>query len=96
MEHETFATLTILRLLTIALGATFLWFVARAYLKHRAPSLAILFVAIGLMTAGAVVEGFMVGILDIDIEVAHLTEAVFQLLAFSVLVWSVVSHKAIA
>ena len=85
--------LTILRFVGFAAAAVFLAFVGRAWLKHRVPSMAILFVAIGLLAVGTVIEGVLFGIMGIDIDVAHLVEASFQLVAFVILVWSVLAHK---
>jgi len=93
-EHTFFWALTALRLLTVVLAGMFLWFVLRAYVKHHVTSLLILFIAMGLMTAGAVVEGLLVGFMDVDLDIAHTVEAVFQLVAFAVLVWSVMAHQS--
>lgn len=86
-------TLSILRLLGFASAFIFLWFVGKAYLKHRVESLAILFVAIGLLAIGTIIEGVLFQFIGTSIDTAHVVEASFQLMAFLVLVWSVVAHK---
>ena len=92
MEHYIL-TLTILKAITVLLGGIFLYFVGRAYLKHRSRPMMWLFIAVALMMAAAVAEGTAFRILDLSLEASHVVEAVFTLLAFLVLVYSVMSHR---
>lgn len=93
MSEHSVAVLTVLRLATLAFAAVFLWYTLRAYLRHRGPSMLFLLVAVGLMAAGVIIEGAMVQFLGTPLDVAHIAEAVTMLLAFAVLVFSVVSHR---
>lgn len=88
MEH-TITILTILKLLTVALGAVFIAISTRAYLKHRARSMLTLTVAIALMTGAAVAEGLAFQFIGLSLDEAHIIEAVFTLAAFTVLVLSI-------
>ncbi len=92
MEH-IILTLTLLKLATVALGSVFLWHTIRAYRKHGAPSLLWLSLAIGTLIFAAVAEGFSLQVMGLPLDAAHIVEAVFTLLGFLILVWSVVSHR---
>lgn len=91
--YET--TLTVLKIATVLFGLVFLYYTLRAYRKHRARSMLILFVAVGLMTAAAVAEGVAFAVLGLSLEQAHIVEAVFTLAAFAVLVYSIFAHRVV-
>ncbi len=93
MEHEILLTLTILKVLTVALGGVFLWFTVRAYIKHRARGMLVLSLAVGLMTFAAVTEGAALQVFGASRDVAHALEAAITLAAFAVLVLSVITHR---
>lgn len=88
MEHEI-PLLTGLKLVTVALGAVFLYYTGKAYLKHRERPMLVLFAAVGLMVVAAIAEGFASRILGLPLSTAHIIEAVFTLAGFAVLVASV-------
>ncbi len=93
MEHEVILVLTILKGLTVLAGGTFVILTLRAYLKHRAPAMLVLLIAIALMTTAALAEGVAVQFFRLELAAAHIVEAVFTLAAFVVLVMSVVTHR---
>jgi len=84
------AILAGLKLVTVVLGAVFLFYTWRAYRKYGSPQLLILFVAVLLLTAAAVAEGLMVQVLKSPLDEAHVAEAVLTLAGFGVLVYSLV------
>ena len=84
----------ILRIISITLGAVFLFFTLRAYLKHRTRPMLVLMVAIVLMIMASASEGAATQVLGLNLDQAHVIEAVFTLSAFAVLVWSIlVPHR---
>ncbi|MBW3583554.1 MAG: hypothetical protein KY455_10695 [Euryarchaeota archaeon] len=94
MEHVYILILTILKIISVSLGAIFLFFTYRAYRKHASRPLLVLMVAILLMVLAAVAEGAAFQVLGFALEQAHVIEAVFTLAAFAVLVWSIlVPHR---
>lgn len=86
---NTILTLTLLRTIIVILGSFFLWKAGKSYLKHRSQNLLLLFLAVGAITVGAVVEGIMIQIIGTSIDIAHVTESVFLLIGFAILVWSI-------
>ncbi len=91
MEHTTLI-LTILRGITVLMGVVFLYFTGKSYLKHRQSNILLLFIAISVLTLGAITEGAVVQLLDMDLATAHILESVALLIAFAILLWSVL-HK---
>lgn len=92
MEHHII-TLSIIKTITVAVGLVFLYLVGRAYAKTRARSMAVLFVAVGLFVAAAVVEGTAVQLLSMSLDQAHVLEAIVTLAGFMVLLYSVIAHR---
>lgn len=98
MEHITadiwLVILSALKILTLTIGATFVVYAFRAWLKHRARSMLLLTVAIAILTGGIFVEGVVFWLTG-SMEVAHITEATIALIGFSFLLASVmVTRKA--
>lgn len=93
MAIENDIELTILKLMTIALGGVFLWFTGRAWLRHRDARMAALFIAMSLMAGAAVAEGIAYRGLGLSLDQSHLIEAVVMLAAFAVLVYSLFAKK---
>lgn len=89
MTEHLVLILTILRLTIVALGGAFLFFTGRSYLRHRQRNILVLFFAVATITAGAVVEGAMRQFLGTSADAAHITESVFLLLGFAILLGSV-------
>lgn len=85
--------LSILKILTVLAGSIFLFVTWKAYLKSRSRSMLMLFGAVSLLVLAAILEGAALQILGVTMEQARLVEAVVSLLAFLVLLYSVLGHK---
>lgn len=80
--------LSVLKLVTIALGFVIVYLGARAYRASRRKPLLWLTVGMGIMTLGAISEGLAFQGLRWSLEQSHVVEAVVTLVAFAVLVYS--------
>jgi hypothetical protein len=97
MDHITadlpLVILSTLKIITLAIGTTFVVYAGRAWLKHRTRSMLLLAVAIAILTGGIFVEGVVFWATG-SMEAAHITEASIALIGFSVLLGSImVSRK---
>ncbi len=88
---DSILLLSIIKILTVALGAVFLGITWRAYRRQPNRGMLVLFVAVVLMTVAAVAEGLALGL---SLDEAHIIEGLFTLAGFAVLVYSVWSYKA--
>jgi hypothetical protein len=102
MTEHTIIILTILKTITVLLGAVFLFVTARAYVKHRTQSLLVFLVAILLITIGVMAEGIAFQLLSRGgppaalgnaLDTAHVIEAVFMLAGYVVLVASLLIQR---
>lgn len=87
MEHQTIL-LTVLNGSAALMGAYFVVRATRAYERHGESHLGILAIAVGLLTLGLIVEGVIVRGLGLEIATAHVVEAIFGVMGFAVLVYS--------
>jgi hypothetical protein len=85
--------LTILRALAAILGVTFMVLTFRAWRAHHSRRLAVLLLAVAMLTAAALAEGAALQVLGFSEDVAHLIEAVIGLAAFAVLLSSVLLRE---
>ncbi len=85
--------LSLIKVITVLVGVVFLYITGKAYAKTRSRSMAILFVAVGLMVLAAVAEGAAFQILGLSLDESHVVEAVVTLAAFMVFLYSIVSHR---
>lgn len=85
--------LSLLKVLTVVLGAVFLAITWRAYRRAPNRGLLVLFIAVGLLTVSAVAEGLAYKALGLTLDQAHVIEALFTLAGFAVLVYSVWSFR---
>lgn len=86
--------LSVIKIITVALGAVFLWITWRAYRRQPNRGMLVLFAAVVLMTIGAVAEGLAFRAVGLSLDQAHIIEGLFSLAGFAVLVYSVWSYKA--
>lgn len=80
--------LSIVKLITVALGFVVIYLGAKAYRATRRKPLLYLTLGIGIMTLGAISEGLAFQGLGWSLEQSHIVEAVVTLIAFAVLVYS--------
>lgn len=90
---DTILLLTIIKLITVALGFAFLAVTWRAHRRHPNPGLLVLFLAVALMTIASVAEGLAYRALGLSLDQAHIIEGLFTLAGFAVLVYSVWSYR---
>lgn len=85
-----------LRGLGALIGIAFFVIVVRAYRRTGARSMFVLGLATALLTIASLAEGAALRFLGADaLDTAHLIESVLFLAAFSVLLWSVLSHRQV-
>lgn len=87
MQHQLLS-LTVLNGAAALLGLYFLFRARQASRKHENSHLLVLAFAVGFLTAGVLVEGFAVRVLDWPIASAHVLEASLSLVGFGLLVYS--------
>jgi hypothetical protein len=80
--------LSVVKLITVALGFVVVYLGAKAYRATRRKPLLYLTLGIGIMTLGAISEGLAFQGLGWSLEQSHIVEAVVTLIAFAVLVYS--------
>ncbi|MEK6975112.1 MAG: hypothetical protein AABY18_02070 [Candidatus Thermoplasmatota archaeon] len=85
--------LSIIKILTVVLGAVFLGITWRAYRRQPNRGMLVLFFAVALMTVAAVAEGLAFQALGFSLDQAHIIEGLFTLAGFAVLVYSVWSYR---
>ncbi|MFA5943077.1 MAG: hypothetical protein WC876_01280 [Candidatus Thermoplasmatota archaeon] len=85
--------LSIIKIITVALGAVFLGITWRAYRRQPNRGILVLFIAVVLMTIAAVAEGLAFQALGLSLDQAHIIEGLFTLAGFAVLVYSVWTYK---
>lgn len=90
-DDPTTLALSVLKLLTVALGFVIVYLGLRAYRGSRRRPLLWLTVGMAIMTLGAISEGVAYQGLDWTLGQSHLFEAVVTLIAFAVLVYSLYS-----
>lgn len=87
------ALLSIIKILTVALGGTFLAITCRAYRRRQDGALALLLAAVILLTIGAVAEGLAYRAIGLTLADAHTIEAIFTVAGFASLVGSVAVRR---
>lgn len=96
MEHITtdiwLVVLSALKIITLAIGATFVVYAFRAWRKHRSRPMMLLTVAIAVLTAAIFSEGVVFWLTG-DIDTAHIVEAAIAMVGFAVLLSSVVAAR---
>lgn len=96
MEHITpdawLVVLSALKILTLAIGATFVVYAFRAWYKHRTRSMMLLTVAIAILTVAIFSEGVVFWLTG-DIDTAHIVEASIALVGFAILLSSVMAAR---
>lgn len=96
MEHVIpdiwLAILSGLKITTLAIGATFVVYAARAWVKHRARPMLLLAIAVAILTGGIFTEGVIFWLTG-SMNAAHITESAIALIGFSVLLSSVITAK---
>lgn len=90
---DTILILSIIKVITVALGCTFLAITWRAQRRQPNPGLLVLFAAVSLLTIASVAEGLAYRALGLTLDQAHVIEGVFTLAGFAVLVYSVLSFR---
>lgn len=87
-ESITIIFLSLLKLITVAMGFIIVYLGAKAYRASRRKPILWLTVGMAIMTLGAISEGAAYQGLGWTLGQSHLTEAVVTLVAFGVLIYS--------
>lgn len=85
---STILTLSVIKLITVALGFVIVYLGLKAYRQTRRKPLLYLTLGIGIMTLGAISEGLAYQGLGWGLDESHIVEGVVTLIAFAVLVYS--------
>lgn len=91
VTEDPILILSVLKLITVALGFLIVYLGVRAYRASRRKPILWLTVGMGIMTLGAISEGAAYQGLDWTLAESHVVEAVVTLIAFAVLVYSLYS-----
>ncbi len=90
---DSILLLSVIKIVTVVLGSVFLGITWRANRRQPNRGLLMLFLAVVLMTVGAVAEGLAFRAVGLSLDQAHLIEGLFTLAGFAVLVYSVWSYR---
>ena len=86
MTHYT--VVVVLKTITLVLGGAVTFYAAKAWRRTNSPALRSLAIGFGFVTLGALLAGGIDVLLDVDRNVAVLTESALTAIGFAVIVYS--------